>query len=186
MPLSMPAPRAPIHHRSIRLDGWRRTDGLWDIEGVLTDTKAKPIEGKVRGTIAPGEPIHLMEVRLTLDDLFVVRGIEVCMDFTPYPQACPSIVPDFSVLVGLSVQKGFVKEVRARFGGTQGCMHLVELLGAMASTAFQTMYPEMAAERGDWDQRPPMLDTCHALAADGELVANLWPAHSTKPHPSNT
>ena len=153
---------------------------------MLIDTKAKPIEGKVRGTIPPGEPIHLMEVRLTLDDQFIVKGIEVVMDSTPYPAACPGITPDFQKLVGLSVQKGFVKEVRAQFGGVQGCMHLVELLAAMASTAFQTMYPEMAAERGDWDQRPPMLDSCHALAADGELVAGLWPNHSTRAQASNT
>ena len=179
MSLSAPAPRAPIHNRSIRLDGFRRDDGLWDIEGILRDTKAKPIEGKVRGTIQPGEAIHLMELRLTLDDALVVRGIEVSMAETPYPGMCGKVAPDFAALVGLSVQKGFVKELRARFGGTQGCMHVVELLSAMASAAFQTIYPEVAAERGDWDQRPPMLDACHALAADGAFVAAHWPKHST-------
>ena len=37
MPLPSPAPRTHIHARTVRLDGYRRADGLWDIEGHLTD-----------------------------------------------------------------------------------------------------------------------------------------------------
>lgn len=39
MPLSPPEPREHIHSRDIILRGYRREDGLWDIEAHLTDTK---------------------------------------------------------------------------------------------------------------------------------------------------
>ena len=44
MPLSPPAPREPIHTRAIDLRGYRREDGLWDIEGHLTDVKCYDFE----------------------------------------------------------------------------------------------------------------------------------------------
>ena len=34
-----PAPREPVHARDIRLRGYRRDDGLLDIEGVIRDEK---------------------------------------------------------------------------------------------------------------------------------------------------
>ena len=37
MPLSGPAPRKLIHTRKIRCTGIERDDGLWDIEGRITD-----------------------------------------------------------------------------------------------------------------------------------------------------
>ena len=39
MPLSPAPPRQPVHDRRVRCQGYRRADGLWDIEGHLTDTK---------------------------------------------------------------------------------------------------------------------------------------------------
>jgi Protein of unknown function (DUF2889) len=40
MPLTPPRPREAIHGRSIEIDGFRRDDGLYDIEAHLTDTKS--------------------------------------------------------------------------------------------------------------------------------------------------
>jgi hypothetical protein len=39
MPLSTSADREPLHTRSITCRGYRRADGLWDIEGHLRDVK---------------------------------------------------------------------------------------------------------------------------------------------------
>src|SRR3954451_8363882 len=44
MPLSPPAPREMLHRRAIDIRGWRRDDGLYDIEAHLLDTKAYPFE----------------------------------------------------------------------------------------------------------------------------------------------
>ena len=39
MPLSPPEARERLHTRSIEINGYRRSDGLYDIEAHLTDTK---------------------------------------------------------------------------------------------------------------------------------------------------
>ena len=40
MPLSLPAvPRQPLHRRTISIRGYKREDGLFDVEGHLHDTK---------------------------------------------------------------------------------------------------------------------------------------------------
>ena len=60
----------------------------------------------------------------------------------------------------------------ARLGGIRGCTHLVELLWPLATAAYQTIYPVLARERParDEDRPPGHLDSCHALARDGEVV----------------
>ena len=80
MSLSPPSPREPVHHRRIDCRGYRRADGLWDIEGHLTDTKSYPFTNSFRGEVAPGEPIHDMWLRLTVDDEFTVIRAEAATD----------------------------------------------------------------------------------------------------------
>jgi hypothetical protein len=176
MPLSPPAPREPIHHRRIDCRGWRRSDGLWDIEGHLSDTKAYPFPNQWRGEIAPGEPIHDMWIRLTVDDELTVVRAEAATDAGPF-SVCGAITPAFAVLEGLRLGRGWRRAVRERLGGVSGCTHLVELLGPLATTAYQTIYPWRASRRPeiDHDQPPRHLDSCHALARDGEIVHRHYP-----------
>ena len=68
MPLSNAAPRKHIHTRKIDCRGYRRDDGLWDIEGTLVDTKTYSFGNEDRAGIAAGEPFHEMHIRLTIDD----------------------------------------------------------------------------------------------------------------------
>lgn len=72
MTLSKASPRQLIHTRSIACHGYQRQDGRWDIEATLTDTKSYSFANRDRDGIAAGEPIHLMRIRLTLDDDLVV------------------------------------------------------------------------------------------------------------------
>ena len=67
MPLSPAAPRQHIHTRIVDCRGYRRADGLWDIEGHITDVKTYDFGNHFRGAIAAGTPVHDMWVRLTLD-----------------------------------------------------------------------------------------------------------------------
>lgn len=183
MPLSAPAPREPIHTRRVTCDGFRRADGLWDIEGHLVDTKHYEFRNEFRGTITPGEPLHQMRLRLTVDDGLIIVAVEAATEHGPYA-LCPEIAPNFQVLVGLSIRPGFTQAVKERLGGAKGCTHLVELLGPMATTAFQTVFPilsrERAAEAGP-KQRPVLLDSCHVFAADGEHARRHWPDFYIRP-----
>ncbi|MEZ5668209.1 MAG: DUF2889 domain-containing protein [Alphaproteobacteria bacterium] len=184
MPLSEPVTRDPIHVRSVTCRGYRRADGLWDVEGHLVDTKAYAFDSTSRGTLEPGEPVHEMWLRLTVDDDLVVRGVEAATDAAPFP-VCPSIAPRFTQLVGLAIAPGWNAKVKQMLGGVQGCTHLVELLGPIATTAFQTIFPLRERERRQKGDRAPVplektpVGTCHALRADGPVVKEIWPEHYT-------
>lgn len=170
------SPREPIHTRTIECRGYKRADGLWDIEGELVDVKSYAFDNEFRGRIEPGAPLHGMRLRLTLDDDLVVREAHAASYATPY-RVCPDIAPDFSVLAGLKIGPGWRKEVLARLGGVKGCTHLVELaIGALATTAIQTIGPLRRRVPG---RKPGHLDTCHALATDGEVVRARYPEFYT-------
>jgi len=188
MPLSAPAPREHIHTRRIECTGYLRADGLWDIEGTLADTKTYAFENRERGAILPGDPIHGMAIRITVDDGFVIRAVEAVSDKTPFA-VCKEVEPNFERLVGVTIGPGFRGEVRKRVGGVEGCTHLVELLGPLATTAFQTIYPyrnrQASRDRPEGTatstRRPALLDTCHAFRSDGAKVKELWPDHWRDP-----
>ena len=180
MPLSTPAPRKHIHTREIRCRGYHRKDGLWDIEAFLADTKTYGFDNVDRGRIDAGEPIHGMWIRLTVDEDLVVRDIQAETDAGPYG-ICPAIAPNFQRVIGVRVGRGWRQKVRDSLGGVEGCTHLTEMLQAMATVAFQTLYPVLAkkAKANPRPGRSPLIDSCHAFRSDGEVVKKQWPEHYT-------
>ena len=141
MPLSPPtADREPIHTRHVECRGYRRRDGRWDVEGHLTDVKAYDFDTTERGHVAAGEPIHEMWLRLTIDDEFLIHEAEASTDHAPYT-VCPQAAPSMARMKGVRIAAGWRREIAKRLGGTLGCTHLRELLGPMATTAFQTIAP---------------------------------------------
>ena len=176
MPLSPPTDREPLHRRQIECRGYRRADGLWDIEGHLVDTKAYSFPNHDRGEIRAGEPLHEMWVRLTIDDDMVVRDIEAVTDHGPY-RICPEAPAKFSTLKGLRIAPGWNQAVKQRLGGVNGCTHLVELLGPVATVAYQTLV-SLRMKKLDAtpsDRKPAVIDSCYAYRSDGEVVHRRWP-----------
>ena len=192
--LSEPVAREVQHFRDYVFKGFRRVDGLYDIEGQMTDRKTYAFPSDFRGTVEPGEPLHDMRIRLTVDDEFMIRGIECVTSASPYA-ICPDITPSFNTLVGQSVGRGWSRVLRQKFGGKHGCVHHVEMLRAMATVVFQTIYGhrerlkrETGRLRGEGGpptgeggagKKPGFLDTCHALASDGEIVRTKYPQFYT-------
>jgi hypothetical protein len=179
MPLSAPAEREPIHTRTIECRGYLRGDGLWDIEGRLTDTKTYAFNNRWRGEVAAGRPVHDMSVRLTVDDELVIRAVEAVIDAAPFA-VCAEVTgatPPFAALEGERIGRGWSRTVRRLVGGTKGCTHVTELLGRMATTCYQTVFPYRARTRArPTEPRPPRLrNSCHAWRDDGPLVAELHP-----------
>lgn len=178
MPLSKATPRRLVHTRLIACHGYLREDGLWDIEATLKDTKAYSFANRDRNGIAAGEPIHLMRIRLTLDDDLLVVAAEAATDAGPFT-ICGDIASAFSALIGLQIGAGWRRAVNERFKGVAGCTHLTDLLlGPVATTALQTISRARAKRlQGGRDGRPPaVIDTCHALRGDGPIVKREWPA----------
>ena len=180
LPLSPPAARALSHTRRIVLHGYQREDGLFDVEAQLTDTKTYAFATEDRGVIEPGEALHGMSMRLTLDDTMLITHVEAQTDYSPYG-ICPQATPSFARLVGLRIGRGFLRAAAERVGGTQGCTHLRELLQQMATVAFQTLYPVLAkrAQSGPGQagagEAPSLVNTCYAYRDDGPVVRRRWP-----------
>lgn len=176
MPLSPPAPRKHIHSRDIIMRGYSRDDGMWDIEAHLTDTKTYGFPNRERGNIEAGEPIHDMWLRVTLDDGMLIHDVEAATDYSPF-EICGEITPDFKKLIGLTIGPGWTREARQRVGGIHGCTHLFELLGPIATVAYQTRVRK--TNQVDSGKKPGHLDSCHALSTDGPVVRDNYPEFYT-------
>lgn len=174
--MSLPAAkvtRQRLHTRAVRIEGFQRTDGLWDIEGRITDIKDHDFQ-LASGVRRAGEPVHDMRLRITVDENLKIHAAEAAMDAVPFYGTCERIAPDYGKLVGLTVGKGFRKAATEILGGLKGCTHVTELLWAIATAAIQTLAPHRAAKR-DPHKKPFQLDGCHTWDTRGEIVKQYYP-----------
>ena len=180
MPLPAPVDREPLHRRAIDVRGYRRADGLFDIEARLTDIKGYAVDNRWRGRLEPGAPIHDMWLRLTVDEDLTVVGAVAATDAAPF-SICDAVTPAFARLEGLTIGPGWRRAVAKRLGGVHGCTHLVELLAPLATAAVQTIAPLKERAANPTTAPPRHLDSCHALRRDGPVVRAHYPAWYTGP-----
>jgi hypothetical protein len=181
MPLSHAAPRALVHTRAVECKGYERGDGLWDIEARLTDTKSQVHQRHHGGRERqPGEPVHDMWLRLTIDLDFLIHDAEAVTDDGPYPY-CGDITQNFKALIGLTIGPGWRREIAARLGGTKGCTHLVELLGPLGTTAYQATNRARQVRNADkpLTKKPFQIGSCHVYKDDSPAVLERWPQFYT-------
>ncbi|WP_432695338.1 DUF2889 domain-containing protein [Marinobacterium sp. YM272] len=180
MPLSTPTERSLSHTRRVTCHGFKRADGLWDIEAHMIDTKTADIElyEHENGILPAGEALHEMSIRITVDLELNILDAEAVMDNHPL-RICPSIAERYTLLKGLRIEAGFTRKTKELFGGTSGCTHLLELLGPLATTAFQSVHKERAdqIEANTGETPPPVLNGCHALAEFSPAVKEHWPQY---------
>ena len=170
--------REELHHRQIDLRFYRLASGLYEVVGRLVDTKRQPFRRQLaEADTPPGTPIHDIAVHLVVDEDMLVHDAFASMDATPF-SICPGATSTLAPLKGLSMRKGWNRQVRELLGGAASCTHIVELLGPMATTAFQGLAPARLAQinlPGSEAQRQAKVDSCYAYAAEREVVARLWP-----------
>jgi hypothetical protein len=173
--------REEVHFRRIDMRGYRRSDGLYEVEGRVTDRKTMdftPVSGD--GFFPAGAPVHDMGVRLTYDERLVVHELQAFTLAAPYP-ICPEATRAMQAIKGMRMASGWSNEVRSRLGGARGCTHLLELLMPMATTAHQTLggaRPGGRPEPVDANGRPLKIDSCYAYGAERELVLHRWPQYA--------
>ena len=186
-----PPPREHLHTRVIKCHGFRREDGFWEIEGRLVDTKTYGVLSHAQGDLKPEKAIHDMSIRLTVDDELEIHEAVGCMDHTPYP-ICGKAAFTVDGLKGLKVGPGWTRRAHKLLGGRRGCTHLFELLRPIATVCFQTM--SGSRFRGDKEQttkskkhvkKPFFINSCHALASDGDIVKEFWPQFYEERRSSN-
>jgi len=179
MGLPKPVTREKKHHRKIDCEGFLRSDDLWDIDVHMVDTRTYDCgydEQHRGGIIKAGDPVHDMWLRFTIDLDFLIHDVQAASDETPFP-VCPRAAGAMRELIGLRIGSGWMKQVRERVGTDVSCTHLMDLLGQLTATAYQTLHAaieEREAQRPS-RARPPILDTCIALSTSGEVVRKRWP-----------
>ena len=193
--LSPPVAREHLHTRSIALHGYKREDGLFDIEASLTDTKTYDFANHDRGNVTAGTPLHGMLARMTVNEAMLIVRFEAVTQYGPF-NICPDAAPLFERLAGLSIGRGFIKAANERIGGVHGCTHLRELLGQMGTVAFQTMFAMRRKPAVPLDtptatetaapatasvdvpvpaKKPLLLGTCLAYAPSSPVVQRQYP-----------
>lgn len=178
MPLPAAAARNPIHNRNVAFRGFQRDDGLWDIEAQMRDTKEQEFVIPNEGTWAPGQPMHDLSIRVTIDNRLVVHEIHASMDSVPHPE-CPTARASMQTMVGACMARGWRKSIETNLGGIAGCSHLRELLFNMATVAFQTLPEDAYPDQGE--QPPFFLGKCKAWDYNGTTVQRLFPMYFQRP-----
>ena len=95
---------------------------------------------------------------------------------------CPGATDAYSRLEGLTIGAGFNKRAAEAIGTPFGCTHITEMLRAMGTVAYQSMWPIIrrreeaeekkrqaeesagATSREKPKKRPGLLGSCHAHA----------------------
>ena len=163
------APPTAVHRRSIIMDSYPLDDEQVTVVGRLTDVEPWSDSGH--------EVIHDMTLTVTvrLADLVITSAVAGMGSF-PHAE-CPFIAPAFAQLEGLSVRRGFTRELRERLGGVSGCAHLGELARAMGPAIVRTSAASRHRQTVEGDPgagpAPLPLGTCHIWAPDGPGVQKL-------------
>ena len=76
---------------------------------------------------------------------FRMKNAEAITITGPYA-ICPIANAVFRNLVGLQIGPGWRRKVQSAIGGQHGCTHITELLGPVATVAYQTLYGEEARQ----------------------------------------
>lgn len=173
--------RTPIHRRAVTYRGFARSDGLWDIEGHLVDTKDYVLERFDRIPLPVGMPMHDMFIRVTVDDSLKVVDIQTGMAATPFDE-CINTAEPVRRLIGATLGRGWRKAIESAMGGVQGCTHLRELLFNLATAAFQSIPSYMdhqRRQRGDalpeLTAVPAYVGQCLSWRRDGPVVQRIHP-----------
>ena len=168
--------RDELHTRQITIQGWKRSDGLYEIEARLVDTKPfdfQPVSGD--RVVGAREPIHDMGVRIVYDDSMTVHDVIAVGNALPYGD-CVKGPATLKSLIGLSMTKGWTAETRKRLAGAASCVHLAGLMTPMAAAAFQSMVV-LRIEQRKGVGHTPNVDSCIAYSRHGELMRTRYPTY---------
>lgn len=197
----MPLPPEPelevLHTRTYEVKAYRKDADTMMLRGVVRDVKPAGLY-----VADDPEPLTIHHMVLDLDIAFPameIARVEVVFEDFPHT-TCPTIIPDYQKLIGLSIARGFTNRVRELFGGPRGCTHILALLQAMAPVTNQTRFSMMAASArltaaegsdvadgmpstfGNFGSLTPEqrlsamrfnLNTCHIWDEDGEHVQSM-------------
>lgn len=177
----MSVTREHLHTRAVEFNGYKRSDGLWDIEAEMRDFRHYDTIVAEKDLLPAGSSVHRMAITVTIDDAFSVRAISARLKDAPF-RVCSEVEGSLQAMVGATMGTGWRRALNHRLGGTKSCTHLRELLFNMATAAFQTIptYQAQARRRAglgtDSITQPPYyLGQCRSWRLDGPVVMRHFP-----------
>jgi hypothetical protein len=177
MSLPPAAPERQLkHRRQIDVQVFVRSDGLWEVDATLVDTKTRDAQ-MADGLRPAGQPIHDMLLRLVITAQFDILQAGSATRAMPYPGICSEHGDAYRQLVGLNLMRNFHRDVRARLGGSKACTHLTELAQVLPTAVVQGFAGEVLDTRGTAEgaSQPFQIDRCHALRSSGQAVREHYP-----------
>lgn len=88
-------------------------------------------------TAVLNDTTHDMQLGLLIDiDTLEIKDVSAQMERVPYV-ICHKALDGIKNLVGLRIEAGINKKVKALIGGIKGCVHIVELLHESFKAAYQ-------------------------------------------------
>lgn len=166
-----PVTREPVHTRQITCKSFRRSDGLWDIEGHLTDCRFHPVLSPILD-LAPGENMHDLGLVLVIDLGQKIHNLRPTFMAAATPE-CHQVGGNYRALIGTTIGPGFSRRVREAVGNVAGCTHMTTLLQAMSTAAVQALWHDRPDTRDglpDW-----LIGSCHGYRAAGKAVELMAP-----------
>lgn len=125
-PTSSSLSRDEVHFRQIEMRGYRRNDGLFEVEGRVVDRKPQRFKPSIESReFAANKPIHDMGVRILLDRKLVAHAVQTFTAAAPYDGECPMGGRALQSLVGTRIGPGWGKEVRSALRSARSCKHLM-------------------------------------------------------------
>lgn len=123
-----------------------------------------------------------LEAIVSVPDL-IIQNVSARANQQPYDHCNVSLAP-MSKLVGLSLRRGYRRQVQAALGGTLGCSHFLTLALELSSANVLSIYLRMRKSvsntpgnraNGNWIRaglqvEPQLLNACIALAADSPVI----------------
>ena len=161
-----PTPR-PVHVRTIRVEIAQAGPHELDVTATLVDER--PADNPKWFGSDPPPVIHDMRLGLRVrhPDLVVT---EVRSEMASHPYTiCPEALPPLQQLVGLSIARGFTREVNERFGRQRGCAHFTALIHAMAPAVRQGAGVAFEDQERPAAGAPWFVNTCQAWRENGPL-----------------
>jgi hypothetical protein len=122
---------------------------------------------------------------LVIDDEFLIHDVAASSDATPFG-VCKEAPATLMKLKGERIGAGWNKIVRGHLKGAAGCTHMMELLGPLATAAYQALWPFIRSRPDpvDANGRPLKVNSCYAYASHTHVIKQMWPQHYTGPDKS--
>lgn len=174
---------AVLHDREYRIRAFRLSAERIVLQGAVRDQKPPGLYLR-----DDPDPLTVHHMKLSIEVAFPSLEIDaVTTHFESHPHdECTEITGKYDELIGLSIARGFTKQVAALFGGPRGCTHVTALLYAMAPVAMQCFFSMRAADaimegksnplfEGDEAEQDDtwrtIVNTCHIWDENGAQVA---------------